>query len=218
MKKLWFVLFALLPGWALAAPAVPHAPAPAPRPVVLDAAARADIARIEDYWRAITTMRADFTQIAPDESVSYGRFYLQRPGRLRFEYDPPAALLLVSRRGILTMIDYDLRQVTRWPVKETPLKFLLGRSLNLTRDAVITRLDRGTDRLSITLMTSQDARDGFITLVFSYAPFQLRYWEVTDSQGLVTRISFTNLVINQPLDAALFTYKDPRPEVHRRKR
>jgi outer membrane lipoprotein-sorting protein len=216
MKKLWFVLFALLPGWALAAPAPPRPPTP--RPVVLDAAARADIARIEDYWRAITTMRADFTQIAPDETVSYGRFYLQRPGRLRFEYDPPVPLLLVGRRGTLTMIDYDLRQVTRWPVKETPLKFLLGRSLNLTRDAVITRLDRGTDRLSITLMTSRDARDGFITLVFSYAPFQLRYWEVTDSQGLVTRISFTNLVINRPLDEALFTYKDPRPEVHRRKR
>ena len=98
-----------------------------PAHAALTAADQADVGRAEQYLNAITTLQAKFLQIGPRGEIAEGVFYLARPGKLRFEYNPPAPALIVADGFRLVFYDRDLDQVTAWPVGATPLAPLLAR-------------------------------------------------------------------------------------------
>lgn len=165
----------------------------------------------------LVSVQGRFAQIAPDGARSGGAFYLQRPGRLRFQYDAPSPLTIVSDGSTVAVEDRSVRDVSRVPLRSTPLFYVLKRDVSLERDARITRVVRNGDLLMVTARDRTGEADGEITLAFSASDYQLRQWEVTDAQSLTTRITLSELRAAERLDPRLFRL-EPEPRQGRKAR
>ena len=176
----------------------------------------AQIAGIETYLNSIATMKARFLQVAEDGTLATGDFYLRRPGRLRFEYDPPVPILVVADSIWIVFEDSELRQVDRLPLSSTPLSILVADEVSLGDGAVISEISASGGLLQIALRDTENPDEGVLTLVFDARPLRLRQWLVTDSLGQTTEITLSDLEINIPLDPRLFVYDEP--EFRKRKR
>jgi outer membrane lipoprotein-sorting protein len=199
-------------GFALVAAlcfAIPSAQAQAHK---MSAQDLADVARIEAYFNAITTLSAEFSQIAPDGRVSIGDFYMRRPGRLRFEYAPPVPLLIVADGFRLIFYDHELGQVNAWPVAATPLGPLVARTVDFINSGHAQAVKSQPGILRLTLVDPNRPDEGSITLVFQDDPLELRQWEVTDPQGLVTVVVLTGMRIDPDLEPELFVFNEPGAE------
>ena len=170
----------------------------------------ADIARVEAYLNSIKTLKARFQQIAPDGRPSGGQAWLQRPGRMRFQYDPPAPFLLVAGHGLLVFYDSQLQQTSNLPLDRTPLGILLRDNLKLSGDITVTGITRYPGQLQLTLLRTASPSDGTITLIFADNPLALRSWTVVDAQRRETRISLYDVTLGGSFDQSLFTFIDPR--------
>ena len=173
---------------------------------------RADVTRIETYLNTITSLRGRFLQVAPDGAVSEGRVWLRRPGRLRFEYDPPVPVLVVADGLFVVMHDKELGQVNRIPLGTTPLSVLLRDEIKLAGGVTVKGVERQPGTLRVTVLDSDRPREGELTLVFSDMPLVLRQWVVTDARGLATSVSLANVEFNLPLEGRLFVFTDPAPD------
>lgn len=177
----------------------------------LSAKDKADVSRVEELLNSIHSLQANFTQLSDNGGTAEGVFYLQRPGRLRFEYEPPTPILIVGTGDTIVFYDSRLGQVTYVPIKSTPLSFLVDESISFSGDTEVVRVDREPGALAITLADAQGRRDGTITLIFSDSPLRLRMWRVTDVQGRVTTIALSQTRTNLALDSELFRFVDPDP-------
>jgi outer membrane lipoprotein-sorting protein len=185
--------------------------ASAPSRAELSDSDRADIARIEAWLQGVETLSARFVQVAPDGAIAEGDFYLRRPGRLRFDYDPPVPLLIVADGFSLTLYDRDLDQPTSWPVAATPLAPLVAKTVDLSGGyAQEVRRNGGVVRL--TLVDPGRPDEGSFTLVFQDEPLQLLQWVVIDAAGLATVIGLSEVVENPPLELSLFRIERPEEE------
>ena len=183
---------------------------------------------VENYLNGIETMRADFTQIAPNGVVSRGVFHLERPGRVRFEYQEDVPILIVSDGNILNFIDYEIGQITRWPVSDTPLAFLLDETFEFGANIEISGSGPGSlaNIATVTTFDPKKPEQGTLTLIFERGEngadnlpvLTLRAWEVVDAQGTLTRIRLANSEVNIPLDDELWEFEDPRNERFQRRR
>lgn len=208
MKRRALLAAGLLP---FARPALAQAPAAVPlRPAVLSAQDRADIARIEAYLNGLRTMRARFLQVAPDGAVTEGNAWIQRPGRMRFEYDPPSPLLLVAGNGGGMFYDKVLKQVTFFPLGSTPLGILLSDNLRLAGDVTVSRVERLPGQIHVTMYRTASPGDGTLTLVFADNPLSLRQWTIRDAQQRETTVSLFNVSLGGTFDQRLFDTADPR--------
>ena len=172
---------------------------------------RADLARVEAYLNALRTLKARFTQVAPDGSISEGLAWLQRPGRMRFQYDPPSPLLLVAGHGLVVYYDRELDQTTNIPIGETPLGILLRDDLSLSGgDVKVVRVERLPGQLQVTVLRSATPADGTLTLVFSDPPLVLRQWTVVDAQRQVTRVALNNVEVGGSFDQDMFSFINPK--------
>lgn len=174
-----------------------------------DRAAR--IARIEDYLTGLTTLQADFTQIAPDGSVSNGIFYLKRPGKMRWQYKPPTPVLMISDGHVLTFYDSELEQVSYVPIDETLAGFLGREKISFEDDRVA--MDEFTEAdgmVRITIHQTERPDDGKLMLEFSDSPLQLRNLVITDGTGQTTHVALSGAKFGLSLDAGLFIFHDPR--------
>lgn len=199
-------LLALLPALAAAGFA---APAIAQTPPALSPQDQADIARVQTYLNGIRTLKAQFLQIAPDGSTSGGTAWLDRPGRMRFQYDPPTRLLLVAGHGLLVYHDYQLDQTTNLFLSATPLGLLLQANLQLSGDVTVTRVQRDPGQIQLTLVRTKNPGQGSLTLVFADHPLALRQWIVLDAQGRQTRVSLYNAELGGTFKQSLFKYVPP---------
>jgi outer membrane lipoprotein-sorting protein len=179
------------------------------QPAVLTAADRADIARIEVYLNGLKTLKAKFLQIAPDGGTSQGTAWIDRPGKLRFEYDPPSPLLLVAGYGVGFFHDKQLGQTSNFPLSSTPLGILLTDNLKLSGDVTVTRVTRMPGQVQVTLYRTSSPGDGTITLVFADGPLTLRQWTVTDPQGKETSVTLFDISLGGKFDSKMFTFADP---------
>jgi len=170
----------------------------------------ADVVRVEEYFNAITTLKARFTQVGPRGEIAEGWFYLNRPNRLRFEYDPPVPIMVVADGLRLIYYDKELEQENAWPVANTPLGPILGKTVALQK--MVRRAEREPGSVRITLVDPVRADEGSLTLVFTDQPLELRQWTVVDAAGLSTVISLTNSEINTRIDPDLFFLPERRPE------
>jgi outer membrane lipoprotein-sorting protein len=169
---------------------------------------RADLARIEAYLNGVHTLKAHFVQTAPDGGVSQGTAVMQRPGRMRFQYDPPAPFLLIANYGILFFHDSQLNQTTNIPLSRTPLGILLADQTTLSGDVTVTKFTRLPGQLQVSLVRSASAGEGTLTLIFADNPLTLRQWVVLDQQGKQTRVAFTTMETGVGLDAKQFDYRN----------
>ncbi len=180
------------------------------RSAVLTPQDRADIARVETYLNGVRTLHSRFLQIAPNGATSEGQAWLQRPGRLRFQYDPPSPFLLVGGHGLLVFNDRQLRQTSNIPLGSTPLGLLLEDNLRLSGDVTVTGLVRQPGGLQVSLVRTKTPADGTLTLIFADAPLALRQWTVIDAQRQETRVTLYNVELGGAFDQSLFTFIDPR--------
>jgi outer membrane lipoprotein-sorting protein len=167
---------------------------------------RADIARVEVYLNGIRSMKARFIQTAPDGGVSQGEALIQRPGRMRFQYDPPSPYLLVANYGILFFRDAQLDQTSNIPLSRTPLGILLSDQATLSGDVTVTKLVRLPGQLQVSLVRSANPGEGTLTLIFADNPLALRQWVLLDQQGKQTRVTLTNMEVGARLDPKQFEY------------
>lgn len=179
------------------------------RAPALSAQDKADVARVEDYLNGIRTLSARFLQIAGSGDASEGSVRIERPGRMRLEYDEPVPLLVVAFAGQIVQYDKELKQATYLPLSATPAAILLREKVVLSGDVTVTAVERGSGTLRVSIVQSDDPRAGRLTLVFSEAPFRLASWVVVDAQGQTTRVALDDVRTGIALDPQLFTFRDP---------
>lgn len=171
---------------------------------------RADLARIQAYLNGIHTLKARFLQIAPNGQQSQGTAWLERPGRMRFQYDPPTPYLLVAGHGLLVFYDSQLQQTTNIPLGATPLGILLAEHIQLSGDVTVTGFEHPPGEYQVTVVRTASPGDGSLTLVFSDNPLALRSWTVLDAQGHETRVTLHDVQLGGQFDQSLFQFIDPR--------
>ncbi len=168
------------------------------------------VAAVEDYFNAIGSLRADFTQTGPEGGLSEGVIHLRRPGRLRVEYAPPVPVLIVGDGVLIHYHDTELGQINDWFIYDTPLGALTREEVRFGEDLVVTAIKDRPGRLELTLVQKKDPGAGSLTLIFATAPLALRQWRVIDAQGLVTTVTLHDIETNIALRPELFVFDDPR--------
>jgi outer membrane lipoprotein-sorting protein len=169
---------------------------------------QADLARIEAYLNGIRSLKARFVQTASNGSTATGIALLQRPGKMRFQYDPPTPFLLVANHGFLTFVDSQLNQTSHIPLSRTPLGILLSDRVTLSGEVTVTRLVRLPGQLQVSLIRTATPGEGTLTLIFADNPMVLRQWTVVDQQGKQTEVAFTNMDVGATIDASQFEHQD----------
>ena len=173
------------------------------------------LASVQAHLKSTSSMTADFVQTDRNGQKLSGKLTLKRPGKIRFQYQKGVPLLIVGDGSSLTMIDYEVRQVQRWPVKNSPLGALLDPDRDLTKYAKV--LPTGSDEVvSVEVKDPKRPEYGTITMVFvrdGSAPsgLRLRGWVALDSQNNRTRIDLSNQKFNVAVADSAFKWTDPRP-------
>jgi outer membrane lipoprotein-sorting protein len=197
---------------ALAALAAPLSLAAAvPAPVV--AQAPTGLAQVQAHLRAVNSMTANFTQTDRRGRSLNGTMHIKRPGKIRFDYGRAANMLIVGDGRALTFVDYDARDMQRWPINDSPLSVLLNPNQDLSRFARVTRNDA-----QVLMIEARDPRRrefGTITIAFAKsasapAGLTLQGWNVVDAQNHLTMVRLSGQRFNVPVADSLFTYRDPR--------
>lgn len=189
---------------------------------------------VEGYLNSVATMRARFVQQAPDGTLSRGIFHMERPGRVRFEYDGDVPILIVADGRTLNLVDYELGQVTKWPVDDSPLALLVAEQITLGKNVTMVSSGPGelANMISITASDPKRPEHGTMTLIFSASTppvgeasdsdgldLTLRGWQIKDSKGAFTTVRLSEPELNLPLESSLWAFDDPRSErFGRRKR
>lgn len=178
----------------------------------------ATLKRLEAYLSGIKTIVAEFNQIAPDGSLTDGKFYLKRPKQMRWQYNPPTPILMVTRGDYLTYYDYELNQVSDIPLEDTLLSFLSQKKISFRDKAIkVTSLKREPGVVRVSLVQRSKPKDGELTLEFSDRPLRLYNMQVTDATGQTTSIALNNARFDMTLEDAVFAFKDPRVGGKRKK-
>lgn len=185
-----------LPGTALAQPR-------------LSAQDQALVDRAVAYLEGLAQAKARFTQTDARGNTTHGTVYLQRPGRARFEYDPPSGLTVVSDGVAVAVADSRLNTFDRYPLKNTPLSLFLAKSIRLDRGVQVVQVGRMAGGFSLTARDTRNDTAGQIRLTFSDNPLALTGWTVTDAQRRATQVQLQGLTPTA-VDPGLFVARDPR--------
>jgi len=176
----------------------------------LNAEDRATVDRIEAYLTSIATLRGRFVQTASSGGQATGQVWLKRPGKLRFEYDKPTDILIVSNGSMLLYFDRELEQTSYIPLSETPLGFLVKDQVDLrnVEDYHLAGLERGEDEIAVWVAQQgvQAGQPGSLRLVLDSEPLALKRWRVVDQQGTVTRVRLSEVETGVSLDDELFDF------------
>lgn len=177
--------------------------APPARVATQDAAAA--VRRANAYFNGITTLVGEFTQSGNDGKKTSGTLYVQKPGKLRFEYDRPSPLEIIADGTSVAVRNRKLATQDLYFINQTPLKFLLRANIDLARDTKILDVNQGADVTSIKIEDKATfGGTSRITLVFSSSDFSLRNWIVSDPQGYETRVALSNIDLRKTPDPGLF--------------
>ena len=183
---------------------------------LLVAAAPSPLDQVSAHLHAVQTMTASFTQTDRNGRVLTGTLTLKRPGHVRFEYQPSAKLLIVGDGSALTMVDYAVNQVSRWPVGDSPLSVLLDRDVDIGRFAKSVPSEN-PEMLLVQARDSKHPEFGTITIAFTKragapAGLMLEGWTVLDAQNNRSTVRLSNQQFNTPISDKAFRWNDPRPK------
>ena len=170
-----------------------------------DAKQRALADRISTYLSSVKTMVGDFVQVGPDGSKTQGQVYLQKPGRVRFEYADPSPIELIADGSSVVVRDRKLATQDLYPLSQTPLRFILADKIDLMRDTTVTGIY--SDEIFSTIVIEEKhaiAGTHKLMLMFGAQDLTLRQWTVTDPQGFDTTVAVYNLDMTKKPDPGLF--------------
>jgi outer membrane lipoprotein-sorting protein len=210
------------PGAPAVSPPAPQPPAPAPKagtpapatwqtnvsqpPEPAQETDQQIVAKINDYFNKLTNLQGTFVQTDPDNRVKRGRFYFERPGKVRFDYSVPSSLKIISDGRYLAIEDHDQNTSEKYPLDVTPFRLLLSESVDLANDAKIDAVEQGPDAVILTVEDKKGESSGRIRLFFNAPELSLTQWIITDAQGLDTRIEVSNLEQNKKVAANFFEF------------
>jgi outer membrane lipoprotein-sorting protein len=162
--------------------------------------------RISAYLNALQTAEAGFTQINPDGTISTGRVFIRRPGRARFEYDPPDDALVMAGGGQLAIFDgkSNLQRPEQYPLARTPLSIILERNVDLARRNMVVGHTYDGTATTVIAQDPEHPEYGRIELNFTDNPVELRQWVVVDGSGARTTIILRDMKTGGDLRASLF--------------
>lgn len=182
---------------------------PAAAQSALSAEDSAALAQAQAYLQGLTAAQGTFVETAGAQRRE-GRFYIQRPGRMRFEYTSPSGLLVVSDGNNVKRYDPRLNVFRQVPLGATPLSTFLARNVRLDQGVRIDRVTRmASGAFAITARDARRPNDGSVILAFAGNPLRLQEWTITDAQGGRTRTQLTTLQPASGLAASLFQLRDP---------
>lgn len=171
---------------------------------------RAAVLAAEQYLQDIETLRADFVQQASNGGVAEGELMLRRPGLIRFDYAPPSQILLISDGALVSFIDYEVGQLSQWPLSDTPLSYLVRQDVDLLRDTVVDQVREEGNTVRFRVRDRDDPEQGAITFHFTTDPMTLRGWQLIDAQEQETQVALTDLSLNRELPSNAFRFDEPK--------
>jgi outer membrane lipoprotein-sorting protein len=173
---------------------------------------RALLDRISHYLSGLQTMEGNFVQIGPDGGRTEGTFYLQKPGRVRFEYNPPSPIDIISDGSSVVVRDRNLATQDLYPLSQTPLRYLLADHIDLLRDTAVVSVS-ADDTFATVVIEQKQLMIGTdrLMIMFDAKDLTLKQWTVTDPQGFDTTVAVYNLDTTKQPDPNLFVINYPNP-------
>ena len=178
-----------------------------------EARQRALVERINGYLTNMQTLVGDFVQVGPDGARTEGQFFIQKPGKVRFEYKPPSRVDVIADGQSVVVRDRKLSTQDLYPLSQTPLRYLLSDRIDLGRDTNLVSV--AVDDVFVTLVIEEKQFVGTnrLVLMFGAKDLQLRQWTVTDPQGYDTTVAVYNLDTNKKPDPDLFKINYDNPDL-----
>ena len=169
------------------------------------AAEKIPLKDLSRYLNGLTTAEAEFTQINSDGSISTGKLYIQRPGRVRFEYAPPDRNLVMAGGGQVAIFDAKSNQPPeQYPLSRTPLSIILDKNVDLNRAKKVVGHNQDGNTTRVRAQDPEHPEYGSIELVFTSGPTELRQWVIRDDSGAETTVSLGERKTGAKLSASLF--------------
>lgn len=170
-----------------------------------DANQKALASKVSAYLSGLQNVSGNFVQVGPDGSRTTGDFYIQKPGKVRFEYDAPSQIAIVSDGTTVVVRDRKLGTQDNYPLSQTPLRFLLSDRIDLMRDTNIVGVSSDDMFISVTIEEKQALiGTSRLMLMVGTKDNQLKQWTVTDPQGYDTTVAVYNLDTTKKLDPSMF--------------
>ena len=194
-------------------------PAPPPNPIIpdprrnlpvnifatFDANQKAQASKVSSYLSSLQTLVGNFVQVGPDGSKTKGDFYIQKPGKVRFEYDDPSPIAIIADGSSLAVRDRKLATQDIYPLSQTPLRFLLSDRIDLLKDTNVVNVTADDVFISVTIEEKQALiGTSRLMLMVGAKDGQLKQWTVTDPQGYDTTVAVYNLDSSRKVDPGLF--------------
>lgn len=164
---------------------------------------------IESYFNTVSTLESRFLQFNNDGTIYQGDLLIDRPGKMRIEYDDPIPYLIIADGTFYIFVDEELEEASHIPLNLTPAEILLRQPLALENDLQVTDAARADGRLLITVTHTEEEDLGALTFVFDENPLELLQWIVVDPQGLITRVVLQNPTLGAELDSDNFRFVNP---------
>jgi outer membrane lipoprotein-sorting protein len=192
---------------ATPAPSAPEPPSP------FDAKQRALLDRISNYLSSVQTMVGKFVQVGPDGGRTEGTFYLQKPGRVRFQYNPPSPIDIISDGSSVVVRDRKLATQDLYPLSQTPLRYLLAERINLLHDTDVVSVNADDSFATVVIEQKQlFVGTDRLMIMFDAKDLTLKQWTVTDPQGFDTTVAVYNLDSTKKPDPNLFVINYQREQ------
>jgi outer membrane lipoprotein-sorting protein len=194
-------------------------PAPPPNPVIpdprrnlpanifatFDANQKAQAAKVSSYLSSLQTLVGNFVQVGPDGSRTKGDFYIQKPGKVRFEYEAPSPIAIIADGSSVAVRDRKLATQDIYPLSQTPLRYLLSDRIDLLKDTNVVNVTADDVFVSVTIEEKQALiGTSRLMLMVGAKDGQLKQWTVTDPQGYDTTVAVYNLDTSKKVDPGLF--------------
>ena len=170
-----------------------------------DANQRALLDKVSGYLSSVQTMVGDFVQIGPDGRRVEGTFYIQKPGKVRFAYNPPSPIDIIADGSSVVVLDHSLETQDYYPLSQTPLRYLLADHIDLIRDTDVVSVSADDTFVTVVVEeTTPLVGTNRLMMMFDAKNQQLKQWTVTDPQGLDTTVAVYNLDSQKKPDPNLF--------------
>lgn len=170
---------------------------------------RPEVQAVEAYFNDLKTMKARFIQTSNSGDQVAGDFMLQRPGRMRFEYDDPIKDFIVADGLFIYYYDGQLKEQKNAPISQSLADFFLRKTLKLSGDVKVTDIKRSKGLLQVTVVQAKDPKAGSITFGLTEKPMALKKWRIVDATGAITEIELFEAVTGIKFKSGIFHYYDP---------
>lgn len=171
----------------------------------------AQLDRVSAYLNSIRTLRSKFIQIGPDGGTDQGELFIEKPGHIRFAYQPPNPLLIVATDGRMYVKNARLNTVDNYDLSDTPLGLLLNEKVDLAHNKAVVGVREQDGALVVQARTTTNRNNSNIQLVFTSPNIELRQWTIKDNQGGITTVALQSPQIGAPMDPTLFVALQKTP-------